>query len=75
MGFRATLPTTKSGDEVKLFVEGNGLQVKVEVNFVFRGTVPSITRRSWAQDFFSIPGVRCNPEWSEISVNYAIPRS
>jgi hypothetical protein len=39
MGHRAVLPTTKSGDEVKLAIAGNGVQVKVEVNFVFRGTV------------------------------------
>jgi predicted nucleotidyltransferase component of viral defense system len=39
MGHRAVLPTTKSGDEVKLVIAGNGVQVKVEVNFVFRGTV------------------------------------
>jgi hypothetical protein len=31
-GLRASLPTTKSGDEVKLIVEGDGLQVKLEVN-------------------------------------------
>src|ERR1700730_15648250 len=34
MGHRAQLPTSKSGDEVKLLIEGNGVQVKVEVNFV-----------------------------------------
>jgi hypothetical protein len=39
------LPTTKSGDDVKLFVEDNGLQIKVEVNSVFRGTVLPVTRR------------------------------
>jgi nucleotidyltransferase AbiEii toxin of type IV toxin-antitoxin system len=45
MGYRALLPTTKSGDDVKLLVEGNGVVVKVEVNFVFRGTVlPEIRR-------------------------------
>lgn len=42
-GLRASLPTTKSGDEVKLIVEGDGLHVKVEVNFVFRGTVLPVT--------------------------------
>lgn len=45
MGYRATLPTTKSGDDVKLSIEGNGLQLKVEVNFVFRGTVLPVTQR------------------------------
>lgn len=56
MGFRATLPTTKSGDDVKLFVEGNGLQVKVEVNFVFRGTVLPVQQRALntvAQELFT----------------------
>lgn len=33
MGYRAVLPTTKSGDDVKLLVEGNGVLVKVEVLF------------------------------------------
>jgi Nucleotidyl transferase AbiEii toxin, Type IV TA system len=50
------LPTTKSGDNVKLFVEGNGLRIKVEVNFVFRGTVLPVTRRSLmpiAQELFT----------------------
>lgn len=54
LGFRASLPTTKSGDDVKLFVEGNGLQVKVEVNFVFRGTVlpvVALTHRGCARGF------------------------
>lgn len=27
MGYRAVLPTTKSGDEVKLLIDGNGAQV------------------------------------------------
>lgn len=45
LGFRADLPTTRSGDEVKLLVYGNGLQVKVEVNFVFRGAVLPVKQR------------------------------
>jgi len=56
LGFRATLPTTKGGDDVKLFVEGNGLQVKVEVNFVFRGTVLPVQQRPLspiAQELFT----------------------
>jgi hypothetical protein len=56
LGYRASLPTTKSGDNVKLFVEGNGLRIKVEVNFVFRGTVLPVTRRSLmpiAQELFT----------------------
>src|SRR5258708_15960933 len=56
MGHRAILPTTKSGDEVKLLIEGNGVQVKVEVNFVFRGTVLPVVQRPLiptAQDLFT----------------------
>lgn len=56
LGYRANLPTSKSGDDVKLFVEGNGLRVKVEVNFVFRGTVLPVTQRPLtpiAQELFT----------------------
>ena len=45
LGHRAVLPTTKSGDDVKLLVTGSGSQVKVEVNFVFRGTVLPVVRK------------------------------
>ncbi|MDE2250032.1 MAG: nucleotidyl transferase AbiEii/AbiGii toxin family protein [Gammaproteobacteria bacterium] len=56
LGFRTTLPTTKGGDEIKLFVSGTRLQVKVEVNLVFRGTVLPVTQRpltSAAQELFT----------------------
>jgi predicted nucleotidyltransferase component of viral defense system len=56
MGHRADLPATKGGDEVKLIIDGNGVRVKVEVNFVFRGTVlPAVQRPliSTAQDLFT----------------------
>src|SRR6266404_4995957 len=56
LGYRASLPTTKSGDDVKLFVEDNGLRIKVEVNFVFRGTVLPVTQRPLmpiAQELFT----------------------
>jgi predicted nucleotidyltransferase component of viral defense system len=56
MGHRADLPTTKGGDEVKLIIDGNGVRVKVEVNFVFRGTVLPVVQRpliSTAQDLFT----------------------
>ena len=49
MGFRASIPTTKSGDDVKLLISGNGLQIKVEVNYVFRGTVLPVTQRPLTQ--------------------------
>jgi predicted nucleotidyltransferase component of viral defense system len=56
LGFRASLPTTRSGDDVKLLVNADGAQVKVEVNFVFRGTVLPVTPRpltAAAQDLFT----------------------
>lgn len=56
LGYRAVLPTTKGGDDVKLLVNGNGSQVKVEVNFVFRGTVLPVVRTPLvqaAQDLFT----------------------
>jgi predicted nucleotidyltransferase component of viral defense system len=56
MGFRAALPTTKTGDDVKLLVEVNGARVKVEVNFVFRGTLLPVIRTRLAeaaQDLFT----------------------
>lgn len=57
MGFRAHLPTAKGGEDVKLLVEGNGQQIKVEVNFVLRGTVLPIIQRPLvpkAQELFTI---------------------
>ena len=56
MGHRVDLPTTKGGDEVKLIIDGNGVRVKVEVNFVFRGTVLPVVQRpliATAQDVFT----------------------
>jgi Nucleotidyl transferase AbiEii toxin, Type IV TA system len=56
MGHRADLPTTKGGDEVKLIIDGHGVRVKVEVNFVFRGSVLPVVQRpliSTAQDVFT----------------------
>lgn len=56
LGFRAHLPTAKGGENVKLLVEGNGQQIKVEVNFVLRGTVLPITQRplvSKARELFT----------------------
>ena len=56
MGFRARVPTAKRGENVKLLVEGHGQQIKVEVNFVLRGTVLPVTRRPLvprAQEIFT----------------------
>jgi predicted nucleotidyltransferase component of viral defense system len=55
-GMRAHLPANPSGDDVKLIVSNDSAQVKVEVNFVFRGTVlPAETRSlvATAQDLFT----------------------
>jgi hypothetical protein len=56
LGHRAVLPTSKSGDDVKLLVDAGGLRVKIEVNFVFRGTVLPVVRKPLvlaAQDLFT----------------------
>ncbi|HEY0802375.1 MAG TPA: nucleotidyl transferase AbiEii/AbiGii toxin family protein, partial [Steroidobacteraceae bacterium] len=56
MGYRAALPTTKSGEDVKLLVENNDIQLRVEVNFVFRGTVLPVSKRQlvpMAQEIFT----------------------
>lgn len=55
-GYRATLPANTQGDEVKLVVGNDATQVKVEVNFVFRGSVLPVETRSLvatAQDLFT----------------------
>lgn len=39
MGFIAEVRQNKAGDEAKMFVTDGTFEVKVEVNFVFRGTV------------------------------------
>ena len=56
LGFTATLRKSKEGNDAKLFVSGEGVEVKVEVNFVFRGTVLPPERRALtpaAQKMFS----------------------
>jgi predicted nucleotidyltransferase component of viral defense system len=45
MGHRVLAPKTSEGHEAKLFIQAEGVEVKVEVNHVFRGTVlPTVTR-------------------------------
>lgn len=56
MGYRASLPTNASGEDVKLMVEAENARVKVEVNLVFRGTLlPTFRGRlcERAQDVFT----------------------
>lgn len=56
MGYRCTLPTATHGEEVKLFIDAEGVRVKVEANFVFRGTVLPVSRRQLidsAQELFT----------------------
>ena len=55
-GYRAHLPANAEADEVKLVVSNDAAQVKVEVNFVFRGTALPVEMRSLvatAQDLFT----------------------
>lgn len=57
MGYVADIRTTRTGDEVKLFVSDERAQVKVEVNFVFRGTLfpPTLAKlNAKAQELFSL---------------------
>lgn len=56
LGHDVELRKNKDGTEAKLFVRSPDAEVKVEVNFVFRGTVMAPTRRSLkpaAQQMFS----------------------
>ena len=56
LGYRADIRKTPVGDEVKIFIASPEAQVKVEVNFVFRGTVLPVQTRNLSaktQDFFS----------------------
>jgi len=55
-GYRSTLPANTQGDEFKLVVGNDATQVKVEVNFVFRGSVLPVEKRALvttAQDLFT----------------------
>lgn len=55
-GLRAHLPANADGDDVKLVVGSDAAQVKVEVNYVFRGTVLPVETRTLvgsAQDLFT----------------------
>lgn len=45
-GLEAEVSPTKAGDEIKLFIRRGRLQVKVEVNHVFRGTVLPVETRA-----------------------------
>ena len=49
IGIEAHSLQTKAGDEVKILVHREKSQVKVEVNFVFRGTVLPVETRSLVQ--------------------------
>ncbi|MCP5286438.1 MAG: nucleotidyl transferase AbiEii/AbiGii toxin family protein [Burkholderiaceae bacterium] len=56
LGLSAMLRRSKEGTEAKLFVSDGAVEVKVEVNFVFRGTVLPTERRALtpaAQQMFS----------------------
>jgi hypothetical protein len=56
LGYQAELRKTREGNEAKMFVRSVDAEVKIEVNFVFRGTVLAPQRRSLtpaAQQLFS----------------------
>jgi hypothetical protein len=46
LGYQAELRRTREGNEAKMFVRSADAEVKIEVNFVFRGTVLAPQRRS-----------------------------
>jgi hypothetical protein len=50
MGIDAEISATKDGDEIKLFIRRGRLQVKVEVNHVFRGTVLPVVLRQLGRE-------------------------
>lgn len=50
LGLEAEVSATKVGDEIKLFIRRGRVQVKVEVNHVFRGTVLPIETRPLAAE-------------------------
>ena len=55
-GLQVRLPANAQGDEVRLLLTSDAAQVKVEVNFVFRGTVlPALLKPlvASAQDLFT----------------------
>jgi hypothetical protein len=57
LGYAARLSKSAEGNEAKLFVRADDAEVKIEVNFVFRGTVLPPERRSLAsaaQQMFSM---------------------
>ena len=45
-GLEAQVAATNKGDEIKLFIQRGKIQVKVEVNHVFRGTVLPVETRA-----------------------------
>jgi len=49
LGFTAAIVKLVKGEEVKMFVENESARVKVEVNFIFRGTVLPVERRDLVQ--------------------------
>lgn len=56
LGYNTDIKKTRTGDEVKLFVFKNNVQVKVEINYVFRGIVLPIQHQPLTkktQEFFS----------------------
>ncbi|MHB0986638.1 MAG: nucleotidyl transferase AbiEii/AbiGii toxin family protein [Sulfuricella sp.] len=56
IGYSATIRKTQKGDEAKLLVTDQASQIKIEVNFVFRGTLLPVVPRTLvrsARDLFT----------------------
>ena len=49
LGYRVNLPSTAKDQEVKLLIENDVAQVKVEVNYVFRDTLLPVQHKSLVQ--------------------------
>jgi hypothetical protein len=61
-GYRAHLPATAKGEDVKLVVSNGAAQVKVEVNAVFRGTALPVEHHSLV--------VQGNPAWGLLPMQH-----
>jgi hypothetical protein len=46
MGYGVVAPKTAEGHEAKLFIRADDAEVKVEVNYVFRGTVQPVAKKT-----------------------------
>jgi hypothetical protein len=75
MGYETRTRKVQGGDEVKLDIFSAEAAVKVEVNFVFRGTVLPIQTRSLSEKtqalFSKISRSPCSPPLSSMAANWS----